>query len=159
MALTNPKKLLLSLVITFIAAAIGSIFTMPSISTWYSTLQKPAFTPPNWAFGPVWTILYILMAISFYLVWLKRSKKNQLIGPITIYYIQLVLNVLWSVVFFGFRNMLGGMAVILVLWAAILVMIYKFYRVDKRAAYLLIPYILWVSIASLLNYFVWVLNI
>lgn len=159
MDLTKFHKLLLSLAMTFIAAAIGGIFTIPSITNWYPTLQKPAFTPPNWVFGPVWTTLYFLMAVSFYLVWAKKSKEKYFKGAAEIYFMQLVLNVLWSVVFFGFRNTLGGLLVIIPLWTSILVTIFKFYKVDKNAAYLLIPYILWVSIASSLNYLVWILNI
>ena len=159
MFLTKRQKLVISLIVTFAAALIGSIFTAPSVNTWYSTLQKPFFTPPNWAFGPVWTTLYFLMGLSFYFVWIKKSKKGIVKKAIKIYSTQLTLNVLWSVIFFGFRNILGGVLVISALWVSILITIHRFYKLDKKAAYLLIPYILWVSLASFLNYFLWVLNI
>lgn len=159
MRLTKTQKLVSSLLITFIVAAIGSIFTIPSIETWYLFLQKPAFTPPNWIFGPIWTALYLMMGLSFYLVWKKKAKKRQLKRAFEAYFAQLALNLLWSIAFFGFRSLFGGVLIISALWASILVTIYRFYKIDKKATYLLIPYIFWVSAASFLNCFLWILNI
>lgn len=162
-------KLVVSLVIPFIAAAVGSLATSPAIPTWYATLVKPVWTPPNWLFGPVWTTLYILMGISFYLVWLKGSGRwaklkgwlgiKQPKAPVYAYGIQLVLNALWSVLFFGLQSPLLGLVGIVFLWFSIAITIGLFYNVDRRAAWLLVPYIVWVTIAANLNMFVWVLNI
>ena len=154
----NKWKLAASIAIPLVAAAIGSFFTLPSVATWYAQLAKPAFTPPSWVFGPAWTALYLLMGISFFLVWEKGFKgadKNVAVG---IYCLQLALNVLWSLVFFGWHSPIAGMVVIALLWLSIAATIVVFYRVSKTAAGLLLPYILWVSFAFLLNYYVWILN-
>jgi len=150
------RKLAISMVICLLAGAIGSIFTMPAIAGWYSTLSKPAWTPPNWAFGPVWTTLYILMGISLYLIWNTRVRGVK--TAMGIFAAQLVLNVLWSFLFFGLQSPLLGMIGIVALWIAILATIIVFYRISRPAAYLLLPYIVWVTIASALNYSVLVLN-
>lgn len=135
---------------------IGSVFTMSSIPIWYESLKKPSFAPPNWAFGPVWTTLYILMGISLYLVLKKEVKnvKTQLI----IFGVQLTLNVIWSFLFFGLQNPFYAFIEIILLWIAILFTSISFYRISKKASMLLIPYIVWVSFASILNYYVWILN-
>jgi len=147
-------KLIISILLPFVASAIGGFFTATSVSSWYSTLNKPGFNPPNWVFGPVWSILYLLMGISLYLAWLKKSDKYAFL----IFGIQLFLNVLWSVLFFGLRQPLYAFIEIIFLFAAILIMIRYFYRISKEAAYLLLPYILWVGFAAVLNYFIVVLN-
>lgn len=154
-----PKiiKLLLSFVITFSAGIIGSIFTFPAITTWYATINKPSFNPPNFLFGPVWTILYILMAIALFLVWKDNNKKSKLDAMLSFGF-QIALNALWSIVFFGLKNPTMAVAVIIALWIMILLTIINFYRINKTAGLILIPYILWVSFASVLNLFVARLN-
>ena len=154
-----PKilKLLSSLGITFLAGALGSFFTFPAISTWYETLNKPAFNPPNFLFGPVWTVLYIVMAIALFLVWSDNSQKKKLDAMLS-YGFQIALNALWSIVFFGLKNPLIAIAVIVALWIMILLTIINFYKINKIAGLMLIPYILWVSFASILNMFIVVLN-
>ncbi|MBW2991705.1 tryptophan-rich sensory protein [Candidatus Woesearchaeota archaeon] len=151
----NYIKLLLSVLISLSAGFIGSIFTSSSVSTWYITLNKPVFNPPSWVFSPVWTALYILMGISLYLIWTNK-KKTKL--AFTVFGIQLFLNALWSVIFFGLRNPLLAFIEIIILWCAILYTIIIFYRINKNASYLLIPYILWVSFAAVLNLYLVMLN-
>jgi len=159
----DPVKLIASLVVCFLAAAIGSVFTMPAISSWYSTLAKPSFAPPNWLFGPAWTTLYILMAISLYIVWVeydgREFRRRDAIKPALMAFgVQLALNAAWSFLFFGLRSPLLGMIGIIALWLAIVVTMVKFWKISKNATWLLVPYILWVSFASILNYAVWQLN-
>ena len=149
-------KLILSILIPFVASAIGSIFTANSISTWYINLIKPSFNPPNWVFGPVWTLLYLLMGISLYFVWVNKSKQKKI--ALIWFSAQLILNTLWSILFFGLKNPLAAFIEIIILWFTILMTIIYFYRIDKKSAYLLIPYILWVSFAAILNCFIWILN-
>ena len=150
------KWLALCVILPLIIGFIGSAFTTPAIPSWYSSLQKPAFSPPNWIFGPVWTILYILMGVSLYLARKNRnglSKKSAfLFGA------QLFLNLLWSAIFFGLQSPLFAFAEIILLWIAIVFTIIEFGKVSSSAALLLIPYLLWVSFAAVLNYYVWVLN-
>lgn len=142
------------------AGIIGSLFTAPSIPGWYATLNKPSFNPPNWVFGPVWTTLYALMGISLYLVWKKgqENKKIDIKLPLAIFGFQLFLNFLWSILFFGMQSPLLGLLCIIPLWLSIAATIFYFYKISKTAAYLLIPYILWVSFASILNASIWMLN-
>jgi len=148
-------KLIVSILICQIAGVIGSIFTAPSITSWYADLQKPAFSPPNWVFGPVWITLYTLMGISLYLVWNK--KKNVKI-PLTLFFTQLILNSIWSIIFFGLQNPFYALIEIIILWIMILVTIIRFYKISKKASLLLLPYIIWVSVATILNYYIWILN-
>ena len=129
-------KLAISVLLPLLAGFVGGLFTSSSVSTWYLTLNKPFFNPPDWVFGPVWTLLYILMGLSFYLVWVNKKKNNL---ALSIFGIQLFLNLLWSVLFFGLRNPLFAFIEIIFLWAAILCAIILFYRIDKNASYLLIP--------------------
>lgn len=175
------SKLLISLSVCLFSGAVGSVFTTPAIGNWYYFLDKPSFSPPNWIFAPAWTTLYILMGISLYLVWSKnweinvsqkdeeakvwnKISKKLLVGSwreenvIAIFALQLILNILWSVVFFGLKSPGLAFFEILMLWFAILYMIVNFYRVSKTAALLQIPYIVWVSFAAFLNYSVWMLN-
>ena len=147
-----------SIVVCQGAGLIGGVATFPSIPTWYASLEKPAFNPPNWLFGPVWTTLYALMGIAAFLVWRQGIRKREVKIALGIFLVQLVLNSLWSIVFFGLHSLLGGLAVILPLWVAILLSIVAFYRISKTAGVLLIPYILWVSFATILNFFLWQLN-
>lgn len=137
------------------AGIVGSFFTTPNIPTWYATLTKPPIAPPNWVFGPVWTTLFLLMGIAAYFVWRTGVRSR---SALQIFGIQLALNVLWSLIFFGLQNPGAAFIEIILLWLAIVWTIYAFSRHSKLAAWLLAPYIAWVSFASVLNYFIWVLN-
>lgn len=151
-------KLLLSILIAQAAGGLGSIATSRSLRDWYPALQKPSFNPPNWVFGPVWTILFTLMGIAAFLVWQKGADKPEVKRALTIYGVQLGLNTLWSIVFFGLKSPLYGLIDIALLLAAILATIIAFFAASIPAALLLIPYFLWVSFASILNYYIWQLN-
>ncbi|MCX6718464.1 MAG: tryptophan-rich sensory protein [Candidatus Staskawiczbacteria bacterium] len=182
MKYNNLYKFLVSIIICELAGAVGAGFTTPEINNWYQSLNKPGFNPPNWIFGPVWTVIFVLMGISLYLVWSERflvnnkinfkgrkpwnklsqkflSGKWQKANIIIIFAVQLVLNILWSVIFFGMHSPGVAFFELLMLWVAIIYTIINFYRVSKTAAYLLLPYILWVSFAGILNYFIWIANI
>jgi benzodiazapine receptor len=151
-------KLIISIVICNSAGFIGSIFTTSALPTWYNSLEKPSFNPPSWVFGPVWITLYTLMGISAYLVWRQGIHNSQVKTAFIIFSVQLFLNAIWSPIFFGLRALFAALVVIVILWIAILLTIYAFYKISKVAAVLLIPYIFWVSLATILNYSLWVLN-
>ena len=151
-------RLIISMVICLGAGFIGSIFTVPSIPTWYAALQKPPFTPPNWLFAPAWITLYLLMGISASLVWQRGLDNRQNRMALIIFLVQLVLNVLWSIVFFGFESPLSGIVVIVLLWVAILITMLKFMRISTLAGFILIPYIGWVTFAAILNVSIFILN-
>jgi benzodiazapine receptor len=152
-------KLVISIGICQMAGVIGSVFTTPSIPTWYATLKKPSFTPPGWLFAPAWITLFFLMGISAFLVWRKGLNNRQVKIALTVFAVQLILNALWSVAFFGFQSPLAGLMVISVLWIAILLTIIKFLKVSRPAGLLLLPYILWVSFAALLNTLIFTINL
>ncbi|HLD83515.1 MAG TPA: TspO/MBR family protein [archaeon] len=149
-------KLVFALAIPQAAGVIGAVFTYPSISGWYAFLVKPEFMPPSWVFAPAWTLLYLLMGASLYLI-LKRPGKEARKAAI-VFGFQLALNVIWSILFFGLRNPALAFTEILALWAMIGATIWQFMKIDKRAAYMMVPYILWVTFAAVLNYYVWILN-
>jgi len=151
-------KLVVSVVVCLAAGAIGSVFTRSAIPTWYATLVKPPFNPPNWLFAPVWTLLYILMGVSAFLVWRKGLENRQVRAALIIFLVQLILNTLWSVVFFGLESPLYGLIVIVILWAAILITVIMFFRISRLASILLWPYLAWVSFAAILNGSIWMLN-
>ena len=151
----NWIKLVISLIIPFLASLIGGLFTT-SDSEWYLSLIKPKFNPPGWVFGPVWTVLYILMGISLYLVWSTKNKNKRI--AFLIFGIQLFLNAFWSIAFFGLHNVLLSFIVIIFLLAAIIATMIYFYRINRFSAYLLLPYLLWVSFASILNFAILYLN-
>ena len=151
-------KLIISIVACQCAGLVGSMFTMSAIPTWYATLEKPPFTPPNWLFAPAWGTLYLLMGISAFIVWRKGLENRWVRGALIVFLIQLILNALWSVVFFGLESPLYGIVVIVALWIAILFTILKFLKISRTAGVLLLPYILWVSFAAVLNISIWVLN-
>ncbi len=151
-------RLLLSLFITLSAAFIGSNFTTPSIAGWYANLKKPAFNPPNWVFGPVWTILFILMGVAFFLVWNRGFRKKSVKASLFWFLVQLVLNVCWSLIFFTLKSPGLAFLELITLWVFILITIQKFVKVSRLAAYLLWPYIIWVSFAGILNFSIWWLN-
>lgn len=147
---------MISIGICLLAGVIGSVFTSPSIPTWYAALNKPVFSPPNWIFAPVWTTLYILMGISFYLIWVSKSKLKQ--KATKLFLMQLGLNVLWSFMFFGLHSPVLAFVNIIALWVLIFLTIQSFRPISKTAAYLLYPYLAWVSFASILNFSLWILN-
>lgn len=139
------------------AGVIGSIFTTPAIPGWYATLQKPSFTPPNWVFGPVWTTLFVMMGISLFLVW-RHPSNTAIKRAILVFGVQLFFNICWSIFFFGLKSPLLAFIDIIFLWIAILLTIIKFYKISAIASLLLIPYLLWVSFASILNLAIVLLN-
>lgn len=159
MSRTKVFKFIVSILICQGAGVVGSLFSLPAIPTWYATLQKPSFNPPNWVFAPVWTLLFLLMGISLYLIWDKGLENKRAKVAIVIFAIQLVLNILWSFLFFGLQSLLYAFIEIIILWLAILLTIISFYKIFKIAAYLLLPYILWVSFASVLNFSILILNL
>lgn len=156
--LKNPSQLVISVSLCLFVGFAGSIITSPSMPIWYATLQKPIFSPPNWIFAPVWTILYILMGIAAYLVWRQGLKKKIVRFALKLFLLQLALNFLWSVIFFGFKLPLVALGDIIFLWIAIFVTMKSFSPINKNAALLLLPYLLWVSFAVLLNAGIVLLN-
>jgi benzodiazapine receptor len=158
MSWADIAKLIISIVACEGAGVIGALFTTPAIPTWYAGLKKPAFTPPNSVFGPIWITLYLLMGVAVFIVWREGLDQEGVTIAFTVFWVQLVLNVLWSVIFFGLKSLLGGMVMIFLLWIAILVNIIMFFGVSPIAGGLLIPYIIWVSIAANLNVRIWILN-
>jgi translocator protein len=153
----NAKKLIGSIVVTQLAGILGAVFTTPSISTWYATVNKPVFNPPNWIFGPVWTLLYLMMGVALYLVIIEKNSANKKVA-LKYFWIQLGLNTLWSIIFFGMQLPALALLEIVILWYMILMTIRKFLPISKTAGYLLVPYILWVSFASVLNLAIAILN-
>jgi len=150
--------LAIALLVPQVAGFLGSLATRDAVAGWYTLIAKPSFTPPSWVFGPVWTLLFLLMGIAFFLVWKHgRGERREL--AITFFIIQLGLNVMWSMVFFGLRQPGWAFVEILLLWSVIAVTICAFWRVHKSAALLLVPYIAWVSFAALLNAAIWRLNL
>ena len=161
MPLSQRPKLLISLAAPFLAGFIGSLATGSSVSTWYATLTQPSFSPPNWIFGPVWTVLYLLMGLALYRVWIvpvsprNADNKQQML---LLFAVHLILNAGWSIVFFGLRQPGLALLVIAVLLGMIALLVREFYRFDKTASYLLLPYLAWVAFATLLNFSLWQLN-
>jgi len=147
-----------SVAIAQLAALLGAYATATSVQTWYPTLAKPWFTPPNWLFGPAWTTLYTLMGVAAYLVWRRGWDRGVVRVALFAYAFQLALNTAWSPVFFGLQAPGPGLAVIGALWAAIVVTIVWFSRVSRTAAALMVPYLLWVTYAAALNFEIWRLN-
>ena len=147
-----------SILIPLVIGYLGAIVTLPQISSWYSTLSKPWWSPPNWLFGPIWTTLYVLMGIALFVVWREGIHRRDVRFAILIFGVQLVLSLIWSVVFFSLHALFGSFAIVMLLWLAILANIIAFLIISKWAGLLLVPYIIWVSIASYLNYSVYLLN-
>ena len=158
MKINNTFKLIIAIVVSELAGIIGSVFTTPSIAGWYATLVRPALNPPAWVLGPVWTTLFALMGIAAFLVWKKGLGRKDVKIALGIFIGQLVLNTLWSIIFFGLHNPGAAFVEIIFLWFAILATIAVFARISKPAAWLLPPYLAWVSFAMYLNYTIWVLN-
>jgi len=156
MKLKNFFKLMVALVVCQLAGVAGTVFSIPQIPTWYAALHKPALNPPAWVFGPVWAGLYLLMGVALYLVWESHSKDKK--RALWLFAVQLVLNAIWSPVFFGAHSIGSALAIIVLMWAAIVMTILIFKKISKPAAALLVPYILWVSFATYLNFALWWLN-
>jgi len=150
-------KLVVAFAASFLAALLGMLFTIPGISSWYAFLNKPSISPPDWLFGPAWTVLYVLMAVALFLIW-REPKSKQRDSAIALYAAQLIMNVLWPIAFFGLHSVPLGLALIVVLLALLLVTTYEFYKISKPAAYALVPYVLWVGFASFLNGAIYLLN-
>jgi len=154
---SNFFKLLVSIALPLALGAIAGMFTSQSIPEWYATLNQPSFNPPNWIFGPVWTTLYLLMGISLFLIW-KQDASKQRNTAIVVFLIQLLLNFAWSFIFFYF-NMIGfALVEIVVLWISIVTMMVLFYKIKPIASYINIPYLMWVTFATVLNASYYLLN-
>ncbi len=158
MKTSDLPRLVTAIFVSEFAGIVGSVFTIPAIPNWYAALDKPFLNPPSWIFGPVWTILYFLMGISVFLIWRKGLKRKEVKVAICIFILQLILNIVWSVFFFGFHDLGMAFIEIVVLWLAIFGTMSVFYKISMLATYLLIPYILWVTFAGYLNYAIWALN-
>jgi len=154
----NVIRLIIAILICQMIGLIGAVFTSSSVSTWYVTLTKPSFNPPNWVFAPVWTTLYIMMGISAFLVWEKGFENQKVKTSLSIFGIQLILNLSWTIIFFGLKSTMGGLVVIIILWFLILLTILHFYKLSKVAGIILLPYIMWVSFATVLNTAIVILN-
>lgn len=149
--------LVVFLVVCLGAGGLGAVATTPEIEGWYKTIEKPAWNPPDWIFGPVWTTLYILMAIAAWFVWRPAGFKAAAI-PLSLFALQLLLNIAWSWIFFGMHQPGWAFAEIMVLWLAIVATIVTFFRCSCVAGWLLVPYLAWVSFAAVLNFTIWRLN-
>lgn len=158
MNIKNITKLIISVGICELAGVIGSIFTVPAISGWYRGLTKPQLAPPNWIFAPVWTILYLLMGVSLYLVWKNGFENKRVRFAMGVFAGQLMLNILWSYIFFGLNSPGAALIEIVMLWLMILACIFVFKKISKPAAWILVPYIVWVTFAMYLNFSIWILN-
>ena len=150
-------RLGLFLAACFAAAALGGVATGGAVRDWYPTLAKPAWNPPAWVFGPVWTVLYVLMAVAAWLVW-RRAGWSGARRALTVFFVQLTLNAAWSGLFFGLRNPGAAFAEILLLWGAIAWTLVLFWRFSALAGMMFIPYLAWVSFAAVLNFTIWRLN-
>lgn len=151
-------RIIISIGFCLVAGFIGSIATQSTVTTWYTTIAKPSFNPPNWLFAPVWTTLYVLMGIATGLVWNKGVYHKWVKTALYHFGFQLLLNMAWSLVFFGLKEIFGALLIVLSLFVLLLFTFKWFKVVNKTAAYLLIPYIFWVGFASILNFSIWQLN-
>ena len=159
MKLNNLARLLFSCAIPFLVGLFGSIFTTAdSLGNWYANLNKPSFNPPNWIFGPVWTTLYIMMGVSAFLVWQKGLDKKPVRIALVCFIVQLILNAIWTPLFFGLHSPLLGLIDIILLLSAVIVTVFYFFKISTPAGLLLIPYLLWLSFATVLNAALYLLN-
>jgi tryptophan-rich sensory protein len=156
--MTNSTRCIISIVLTVGLGSLGGIFTAPEIQGWFLHLNKPLWNPPNWLFAPVWTTLYLLMGIALYLIWKTKAEQDKKQWAIIIFIVQFALNTLWSFIFFKQHQVGWAFVEIMVMWLAILCTIIAFSRMNKTAAWLLVPYISWVSFAGVLNYCIWQMN-
>jgi tryptophan-rich sensory protein len=151
-------KFVISIFLCQMAGVIGGLFTASSVDTWYATLTKPSFNPPNWLFSPVWITLYGLMGIALFLVWRKGFQTQGVRGAIFFFGVQLALNTMWSMLFVGLKMPFVAFIEILILWAFVGITLLKFRKISRWGGYLLLPYLLWVGFAAVLNFFLWYLN-
>ena len=156
--MNNTIKLVLAIAIPLLVGSTSAFFTVTGVDSWYQTINKPSWNPPNYIFGPVWTTLYVLMGVSLFLIWKSGTNASTKRRAVILFVIQLVLNFFWSFIFFNQQLPGVAFAEIIVMWLFILLTIFAFARIDKTAAWLLIPYISWVSFAAILNYTIWQLN-
>jgi translocator protein len=158
MKFSNPTKLIITLGVPQIVGLLGSIIMTPAFPDWYGALLKSPLTPPGEAFGLIWAILYFLMGVASYVIWHKESKKTKIKGPLGIFAFQLFLNLLWVFLFFYLRNPGSALIEILSLWTAVLATMISFFKISRFAGWLIVPYLLWVSFACYLNYYIWAFN-
>lgn len=151
-------QLLLFIALAELVGILGTVFTFDAIPNWYATLAKPSFAPPNWLFGPVWTLLYAMMGTAAFFAWDLRFEKTHAERGMNWYWVQLFLNGIWTPIFFGAKNIGLALIVIALLWGAIVMTMREFAKVNSWLAILLLPYLLWVSFATILNYTLWTLN-
>jgi tryptophan-rich sensory protein len=156
--MNNTLKLIISIIIPLAIGALSSYFTIPGVNSWYQTINKPSWNPPNWIFAPVWTTLYVLMGIALYLVWKSGNASAAKTIAVSFFIIQLGLNFFWSVIFFYQQQAGWALAEIILLWLFILFTTLSFANINKTAPWLLVPYITWVTFAMILNYTIWQLN-
>lgn len=156
--MNKTVKLFLSIALPLLVGFTSGYFTVTGVESWYSTIQKPSWNPPNWVFGPVWTTLYVMMGIALYLVWRGEPGGRDKKRALCLFAAQLTLNFFWSFIFFYLQEPGWAFAEIVLLWLLILATIFSFARVSRPAAWLLVPYISWVSFAAILNYAIWQLN-
>lgn len=157
--MSKTSKTIVAALISLVLGSLGGLVTTPAIPTWYAYLNKPFFSPPNWLFGPVWSVLYLLIGVSFALIWnkYKRGDKKST-NAMKLFGIQFLLNLIWSPVFFGLKNLFLAFIIIALMWYFLFKTIKAFAKIEKKASYLLYPYLAWISFASLLNFSVWILN-
>ena len=156
--MNNTVKLIIAIAIPIAEGATSGFFTATGTESWYQTINKPTWNPPGWVFGPVWTTLYIMMGVALFIIWKSSVNDNLKRTAITLFAVQLVLNFFWSFIFFDQQQPGWALVEIIMLWIFILLTIFSFARVNKTAAWLLVPYISWVSFATILNYTIWKLN-
>lgn len=156
--MSNIVKGIIAIAIPLLVGGASGFFTVTGVESWYQTIQKPSWNPPNWVFGPVWTTLYIMMGIAFFLVWKEDTSEELKKIAIALFAVQLILNFFWSFIFFNLQQPGWALVEIIAMWFFILLTIFAFAQVNKTAAWLLVPYISWVSFATILNYSIWQLN-
>lgn len=156
--MNNTLKLIISVTIPLLVGGLSGFFTVTGVESWYQTINKPSWNPPNWIFGPVWTALYIMMGVALFLVWKSSGNANTKKLALILFAAQMLLNFFWSFIFFSLQQPGWAFAEIVVLWLLILATIFAFARLNNMAAWLLVPYISWVSFAAILNFTIWQLN-
>jgi len=156
--MSNIVKGIVAIAIPLLVGGASGFFTITGVDSWYQTINKPSWNPPNWVFGPVWTTLYIMMGIALFLVWKEDTSEELKKIAIALFSVQLILNFFWSFIFFNQQQPGWALVEIIAMWFFILLTIFAFAQVNKTAAWLLVPYISWVSFATILNYTIWQLN-
>lgn len=154
----NPLAFIINIAIPLAAGVLGSLFTMQSIDTWYATINKPSFNPPNTVFQPVWITIFVLIGIAAYRIWQRRDQITSFPRTFAIYAMQLTLNIMWSFIFFRTHDIGLALLEIIIFLIVIVINARMFYQIDKTAGLLFIPYIVWVSFATFLNYNIFILN-